>query len=81
MPYMVHTVCTGSRKGSVNVSMNDLSHVASCVEAVYMYGERKNWKLAHSDFLQLKISNQLKKVRPAPFYPLGLWYIKNQKSW
>ena len=42
MPYMVHTVCAGSRKGSVNVSMNNLSHVASSVEAEYMYGERKN---------------------------------------
>ena len=48
---MVHTFCAGSRKGSVNVSVNDLSHVASSVEAVYMYGERKNWKLAHSNFL------------------------------
>ena len=59
MPYMVHIVCAGSRKGSLNVSVNDLSHVASSVEAVYMYGERKNWKLAHSDFLQLKMAKFL----------------------
>ena len=56
--------------GSVNVSVNRLSHMArSSIETVY--GKRKNYK---PDFLQLKwLSNQSGILEePVIFYPLRL---------
>ena len=58
--------------GSVNVSVNRLSHMArSSIQTVYEHSKRKNYK---PDFLQLKwLSNQSGILEePVIFYPLRL---------